>query len=269
MEPVSTSSWLWAVARALIAVLRWLVSPIWGWISRQLFMEAYRVSSYWRICRDRELLCRRPLANGLCYSVCWQPYLLGQKQNHATIWLRSAGAIRFRSAKVVVTGIGDEHQLQAVVDIFDISEKATSCSVSILPIRHYYSGAYHTVRIELIALTDSKGSSVDLGSHRVQYLHPMDNLEAVFGLRQSDVIRWGRWWNLDFFHTEMHEYALRYRGDDLDAYLLGHARSPKQWLMSRATRWGFGLRCVFWWENLFDARLLKAKMALENVDTKR
>lgn len=91
--------------------------------------------------------------------------------------------------------------------------------------------------------------------------HPVDNLEAALGWQESDVYRWGKWWNLDFLESVKKEFYVNLHASAFNARLMGSPYrrfwAVNSWLADK--RWFQSI--IFWYNNLVTARQLKRELA--------
>ncbi|WP_220385347.1 hypothetical protein, partial [Klebsiella pneumoniae] len=63
-----------------------LKKPI-EWITKFLFLDAYKVSTAYRTSRDLQLLWRKDLGGFVNYSINWNQIFLGKQQTNCTLWV--------------------------------------------------------------------------------------------------------------------------------------------------------------------------------------
>ncbi|MDR6485345.1 hypothetical protein [Paraburkholderia terricola] len=262
MEPSISVASL-AVKGTISAIWSLLKKPL-ELVTQLLFRAAYEVSTLHRSHRDMKGLWRGQLGDYFAYSVNWNKLFLGKEQQACTLWIKANEGRSFRRATLCVTASLETLRYQSTVTLYDVGKTPTVAAVPSIPLRqvevrgNMVHVPYDTVRTELKELIDENGEPIPLSRKVTNYGHPFDNLEAAMGRRKSDVLRWGKWWNLDFLEGEKNDFRVRYRGLAFLADYQGQ-KTARAWysLLAWLSNRDWFLEACFWSRNLVTANQLR------------
>lgn len=250
---------------AISLIYKLLKGPI-DLLTKFLFKDAYNISTLHRSHRQHEGLWRRNLDERMDYHVNWSKLFLGKEQTSCTLWLKSKQGKEFRRITFCIEASLPNLRYQSVVTVIDVTECPCVVAIPGIPLRELeVDGSilrepYGSVSVEILEMSDPTGSKIDLHYRIRDVTWPVDNLEAVLGLRQSNVYRWGKWWNLDFLESEKNELRIRLHGLALHAKFNGwksrHFWAFVSWLGE--IKWF--LACDFWIKNIIAARHLRSAL---------
>ncbi|EPJ8721865.1 hypothetical protein LLI36_003728, partial [Acinetobacter baumannii] len=238
-----------------------LKKPI-EWITKFLFLDAYKVSTAYRTSRDLQLLWRKDLGGFVNYSINWNQIFLGKQQTNCTLWVKANNDQHYSKVIFCVTASLSNLKYQSVIEIHDLTSKPCVLALPSIPIRNleWRNGQlyepYNEFKIELKEVFDKDNTYINLKNNTKSIFNPVDNLGFLQG-KKSYVYRWGQWWNLDFLESEKDEFLLTYKAyafrAKFDKSNNASLFSARAWLLSNRLL----LNVFFWSKNIFKAKHLR------------
>lgn len=232
-------------------------------ISKFLYLEAYKISTFYSLYFDVKRMFPHSLGGVIDYNINWNKVYLNKKQNNCTLRIKTKDNQYYSKITFCVTASLESLKYQSVVEVYDIS--TTPCIVALpsIPLRiieikdNRIYEPYNSVSIEIKEIFDNNNNIVDVRSEWKDILHPVDNLDNTIEEKESDLYRWGQWWNLDFLESEKKEISRFFYAYSLNANLLGSKTKYFWQPIASFMNIPFILNIFFWIRNVIWAKQLK------------
>lgn len=259
-EPISY------VTSFLVKIITFIFEPFFrkpiDIVSKFFYLNAYEISTFYSFYFDMKRIFPHSLGEVVDYNINWSEIYLNKKQTNCTLRIKARDNQSYSKITFCVTASLENLKYQSVVEVYDVSTIPCIIALPSIPLRsieikgNTIYEPYSTVSVEIKEIFDSNNNIIDVRGNLKDILHPIDNLDKIINEKESDVYRWGQWWNLDFLESEKQEISRFFQAYSVNAKFWGSKTKyfwqPVAWFMSLP----FILNIYFWIRNIIWANQL-------------
>jgi len=254
------------VTSFLVKIITFILGPFFrkpiDIVSKFLYLNAYEISTFYSLYFDVKRMFPHSLGGVIDYNINWSEIYLKKKQANCTLRIRARDNLSYSKITFCVTASLESLKYQSVVEVYDVSTTPCIIALPSIPLRsieikgNRIYEPYSSVSVEIKEIFDSNNNIIDIRGKWKDILHPIDNLDNIIKEKESDVYRWGQWWNLDFLESEKKEISRFFQAYSVNAKFWGlktkYFWQPVAWFMSVP----FILNIYFWIRNIIWANQL-------------